>query len=173
MTRSLLGLLAVLVVACSSDPYPLPAGPPHAFQNAPAAVGEAIPAVVLFLDPRPGDRITLIAAEPIGVADGASVTFYFSPPIVQADGSFLVGEKLLDLEGAEFSATFASAVPGDTVGIVAEMTASKPGRYVLTNVRLRFRLNGGNEQVREGIDVIATICADDPKPADCPEEAPD
>ena len=163
--------LVFVLTACTGDPYPLPSGPPHAWQNAPAAIGEARQGVVLFLDPRPGDRVRLISAEPVGVADGASVKFWFSPPIVDADGSYLVGEVLEELPGAEYQATFATAVPGDTVGIVAEMTASKPGRYVLTGVRLRYSLNGGREQVREGIDVVFTICADDPKPADCPEEA--
>jgi hypothetical protein len=171
--RIVLLLVAIVAAACSSDPYPLPKGPPHAFQSAPAALGEARQGVVLFLDPRPGDRVRLIGAEAVGVADGASVTFWFSPPIVQDDGSFLVGQELEELPGAEYHATFASAVPGDTVGIVAEMIASKPGRYVLTGVRLRYSLNGGPERVGEGIDVVFTICADDPKPADCPEEPSD
>jgi hypothetical protein len=44
---------------------------------------------------------------------------------------------------------------------------------VLTGVRLRYSLNGGPERVGEGIDVVFTICADDPKPADCPEQPAD
>jgi hypothetical protein len=39
----------------------------------------------------------------------------------------------------------------------------------VTNVRLRYRLDGGAERAREGIEVVWTVCADDPKPADCPE----
>ena len=40
----------------------------------------------------------------------------------------------------------------------------------MTGVRLRYRLNGGPEEVREGIDTIVTICAGDPVPAaeSCP-----
>ncbi len=111
----------------------------------------------------------MLGAEPIGVADGASVMFYFSPPVISDDGSFLVGERLEPLAGAEFAASSGTSVPDDTVGIVAEVTASKPGRYVLSGVRLSYSLNG-RDQLRDGIDVVFTICADDPKPADCPEE---
>ena len=41
---------------------------------------------------------------------------------------------------------------------------------MIENVRLRYRLNGGPERVGEGIDVVWTVCADDPAPADCPDE---
>jgi hypothetical protein len=51
---------------------------------------------------------------------------------------------------------------------VARVTASKPGRYVLTGMRLRYRLNGGREETKEGIDVVFTVCADDPKPGGLP-----
>ena len=55
------------------------------------------------------------------------------------------------------------------------LVADRPGRYELTNVRLRYRVNGGPERVGDGIDVVWTVCADDPKPAvdDCQEEEPD
>ena len=169
--RTALLLAAVLLASCSSDPYPLPSGPPHAGLNAPAAVDEAVPGVVLFIQPRAATRVVLLAAEPLGVAEGASVEFFFSPPITQADGSYLVGERLLPLAGAVIETQSASPGPGEIVGIVARMTASKPGRYVLSAVRLRFTINGGPTQTRDGIDVVMTLCADDPKPADCPEQA--
>ena len=71
--------------------------------------------------------------------------------------------------------TAATASPGsdNTVGIAAELTPHRPGRFELTNVRLRYRLNGGGEQVGEGIDVVSGVCADDPRPADCPKQLPD
>ena len=62
--------------------------------------------------------------------------------------------------------------PENTVGIVAELTADRPGSYTLTSIRLRYRLNGGPEQVREGIDVVWTVCADEPAPASCSEASP-
>ena len=164
----------LLAVACSSDPYPLPVPPPHAGQNNPAAVGEAIPGVVLFIQPRPGDSIEFISAEPMGSLDGAGVEFFFSPPIILPDGSRSVGDKLLQLAGAVASAPAtspgASADPVYTVGIVARLTPSRAGRFELTNVRLRYRLNGGGEQTGVGIDVLLTVCAADPKPADCPQQ---
>jgi hypothetical protein len=66
----------------------------------------------------------------------------------------------------------ASPAPQYGVGIVAEMTPTKAGAYELTGVRLRFRINGGGEQVREGTSVIWTVCADDPAPTNC-EPPPD
>ena len=82
-------------------------------------------------------------------------------------GERVIGEALEPLAGAvvEASAT-ASPGPENTVGIVAEMTPTTPGTYQLTSVRLRFRVNGGGEQSREGISVFWTVCADDPAP-DC------
>jgi hypothetical protein len=72
MIRPTVGLILIVVLAgCSfftKDPYPLPVGPPHAWQTGPFAVGSKTRAVVPFLTPRPGDRIELLAAEPIGVA---------------------------------------------------------------------------------------------------------
>jgi len=169
--------VAIALGGCAADPYPLRVGPPGAGQRNPAAVGEAIPAVVLFIQPRPGDSVEFLAAEPVGVFDGAAVEFFFSPPILLPDGSHSVGDRLLPLAGAVASApgapqAGASPDPGQTIGIVARITASRPGRYELSNVRLRYRLNGGAEQTREGIDVLFTVCAADPKPTDCTETAP-
>jgi hypothetical protein len=64
----------------------------------------------------------------------------------------------------------ASADPSYAVGIVARLTPSRAGRFVLTSVRLRYRLNGGNARSGDGIDVVLTVCAANPKPADCPLE---
>lgn len=144
--------------------------PPHAGALAPASIGEGVPTTVLFLTPRPGDEIELLAAEAIGVADGATVRFYFSPPVRMADGSYVVGEELRDLAGATFANTSETDGPDDTVGVVAEITAQRRGRYELTSVRLHYRINGGPERVGEGTDVVFVVCADDPKPARCEEE---
>lgn len=166
-----LAALAMLIVGCASqDPYPLPAMPPGGGALIPAAVGEAAPTTVLFLTPRPGDEIELLSADPIGVGDGATVRFYFSPPVLKPDGTRLIGEELRDLAGATFHNTTGTDSPDDTVGIVAEITAQRPGRYQLDSVRLHYRINGGPERVGEGIDVVFVVCADDPKPARCEEE---
>lgn len=133
-------------------------------------MGKPVQAVVLFIAPPSGDRIEFLAAEPIGVAVGASVRFYASHAVLHADGSMVIGEKLEPLAGAIAEAD-AGASPGymDTVGIVAEITPHQSGRFVMTSVRLRYRLSGGKEQTGEGIDVALTVCADVPAPADCPE----
>lgn len=162
--------LAFLLAACAVqpvDPYPLPTMPPHSRAGVPVALGEAAPTTVLFLTPRPGDEIWLVAAEPVGVGDGATVRFYFSPPVLEPDGTHLIGEDLRQLAGATFRNTTGSDSPDNTVGIVAEITAERPGRYELTDVRLHYRINGGPEQVGEGIDVVFVACAGDPKPATC------
>lgn len=84
MRRVILLFLAAAVAGCSvfkEDPYPLNQGPSQAWVTAPAEIGEPVPNVVIFMNARPGDSIELLSAEPIGLADGATVTFYFSPPI--------------------------------------------------------------------------------------------
>jgi hypothetical protein len=165
--------VVVLLSGCARDPYPLPSGPPHAGQNNPARVGQPVTAILIFLEVRSSDRIELLGAEPIGSIDGASVRFLLSRPVVHDDGDKVIGEGFEEFDGAEVAA--ASASPGfdpymNTVGVVGELTAQRPGRFQVTSVRLRYRLNGGDEQVGEGIDVVWTVCADDPAPADCSEE---
>jgi hypothetical protein len=80
------------------------------------------------------------------------------------------GEQVEPLEGAQIIGPSASSGPEDLVGIVAELTALRPGRHELTSVRLRYRLNG-REHVGEGTDLIFTVCADDPKPKECSEQS--
>jgi hypothetical protein len=171
MRRRLVALaVALVVVACAGDPYPLPSGPPTASQRNPATVGQGTHAVLIYLNVRPGDRIELVGADAVGTLDGATVEFLLSRPVLDAEGDTLIGKDLEDMAGAVV--TGASPVPeaGNTVGIAAALTAQHPGRFEITNVRLRYRLNGGSEQVGEGIDVVWTVCADDPAPADCPEQ---
>jgi hypothetical protein len=177
--RRALGALTVVVLllsGCSSDPYPLPAGPPHAGQRGPARVGQPVTAVLIYLEVRPGDRIELLGAKPVGSIDGATVRFLLSRPVVHANGDKVIGEVFEPFEGGVATAAAASpgaASPGsdrylNTVGIVAELTAQRAGRFEVTSVRLGYRLNGGSERVGEGIDVVWTVCADDPAPSACP-----
>jgi hypothetical protein len=165
--------IITIIVARPSDPYPMPAGTVNASQANPAAVGTPVQAVIVFVEPRPGDRIELLGAEPVGLAAGARITFHLSRPVLEADGTSVLGEDLEPLAGAviEVPAT-ASPGPENTVGIVGELIADQPGIYDVTAVRLRFRLNGGAEQVREGSSVSWTVCADDPAPTDCEASSP-
>ena len=179
MRRALVLLgVAAMLGACSTvtptpspaDPYPMPPGPPHYFVTSPAAVGQPVNTVVIVLQARPGDRIELLGAEAIGSLDGASVRFLLSPSVIDANGDHVMGTQFEPFEGAVVSAPTGSPSPDDGVGIAAEMTASRPGRYKVTDVLLRYRLNGGSEQTGQGIDAVWTVCADDPAPATCPAE---
>ena len=159
-------LSAALVAACAADTYPIDSGGPGASQYAPAALGEPIDAVVLFMELRPGDRLELLSAQPVGLTDGATAEFFFSPPLL-TDGGQSIGDQLEPFVGAVAVAPGPTEGPGNTFGVVARITATKPGRYELTSVRIRYRLNGGAAQYDQGIDVTSTVCADDPKPLDC------
>ena len=130
------------------------------------AIGAPTRAVVLILEPRPGDRIELLGAETIGLPPAVRPTLYLSRPVIEADGTRLIWEALEPLAGAVIEPPAgASPGPDHNVAIVAEMTPEHAGTYLLTAIRLRFRTNGGFEQVREGISVVWTICADDPIPS--------
>jgi 4-amino-4-deoxy-L-arabinose transferase-like glycosyltransferase len=176
-TRPALVLAAVVVAAAvvavaltsARDPYPLqPAG---ASQWNPVALGKPTQAVVLYLELRPGDRIELLGGETIGLPAAVRPTLYLSRPVLHADGDRVIGEALEPLAGAVIEApASASFGPENTVGIVGQMTPTTAGTYQLTSVRLRFRVNGGGEQVHQGISVHWTVCADDPVPACEPAE---
>jgi hypothetical protein len=169
MRRAVIAMAVALVVAsCAGDAYPLPSGPGSSLAH-PATVGQASRAVLIFLEVRPGDRIELIEANAVGTLDGATVAFLLSRPVLEANGDRVIGREFEALEGAVVTAATASPDPGNTVGIAAQLTAQQPGRFEITNVRLRYRLNGGLERVKEGTDVVWTVCADDPAPANCPE----
>jgi len=179
MRRALMFLAVVaLLAACSagaptpspSDPYPLPTGPPHYFVTSPAAVGQPARTILIFLQVRPGDRIELLGAEALGSLDGASLRFLLSPDVIEANGDHVIGKQFEPFEGTVVSAPTDAPGPDDSVGIAAELIASRPGRYEVTDVRLRYRLNGGPEQTGQGIDAVWTVCADDPAPANCPDE---
>lgn len=172
MRRAVWALAIVALVAgCAGDPYPMPTGRPTAGQSQVAVVGKPVNAVLIFLEVRPGDRIELLGAEAIGSVDGASVRFLASRPVDHSDGTTNIGEALEDLAGAVFTAAQLSSEHDayhNTIGIVGELTAQRPGRYRVTSVRLRYRLNGGGDEVGEGTQVVWLVCADRPAPVDCP-----
>lgn len=163
-------LLVSALTACAAapnDPYPMPSGSPTMWQNNPARLGEAVRGVMLYITPRAGDRIELLSAEPVGETHGAHVEFWLSRPVPQTDGSLVIGEDLEPLPGAVIQNDSDASGPEHTVGIVAEIEPIEPGHHQLTGVRLRYRLNGGDELVGEGTDVIFTVCGADPAPQSC------
>jgi len=165
--------LAAWALSSANDPYPLQTGTGTSQWN-PAPLGTPAQAVVLYLQPRPGDRIELLGAETVGLPPAVQPGLFLSRAVIGADGTSTIGEAREPLEGAVIEAP-AGAAPGPehTVGIVAEMTADQAGTYQLTGVRLRFRTNGGFEQVREGITTLWTVCAADPLPSCEPPDGTD
>ncbi len=161
-------LCALLLAGCAGDPYPLPSGPVQAWMGSPVAVGQKASSVPLYIDVRPGDTIELLEATPIGSLDGAGVELFLSRPIVDADGSYVIGAQLEPLENAVVSGDPASPAM-NTFGIAARLTSEMAGRFELTAVRLRYRLNGGEVRTGEGITVPWSVCVDRPAPSECPE----
>lgn len=172
--RTLVIATAALLAACGlQDPYPLPSYPPGAATFHAVAVGETVTEAVVFIEAREGARVEIVSVEPVGQLDGVTVDFYASPLVEDAEGDVVIGDQREELEGSRIEdlADASADHPANTVGIVAEMTASEPGRFVLTTVRLRYSINGAQERDGEGIDVVVTLCADDPAPAECGDEA--
>jgi hypothetical protein len=167
MKRFLALAMLFAIAGCTTDSYPLPSDRGNS-ATVPTKIGMSVPTVVIFMEPRPGDRIEFVSAEPIGTLGDTTVRFFYSPSIIGTDGSHIVGKKLEPLAGASVSVDRNTpAGPENSVGIVAELTSHSAGTFTLENVRLHYRLNGGSEQVKEGISVIFTVCAADPAPADC------
>lgn len=167
--RRLGALIAVALLAgCGllpGDPYPMPSAPSGEV-GIPASVGTTVNTTILYLTPRPGDEIELVSAEAVGLRGGVSAVFYYSPPVMHGSDR-VIGEKLEPVAGARFTNEGEESSADSTVGVVAELTASRPGRYELASVRLTYRINGGAATTGEGISVLFAVCADDPKPADC------
>lgn len=165
---------AALLTACGiQEPYPLPTYPPGAATFHPAAVGQTVTEAVLFIEAREGTRVEIISAEPVGQLEGVTVDFFAASLVEVAEGGVVVGDEREELEGARIEDLVDASAdsPANTVGVVAEITASEPGRFVLTGVRLRYRINGAPERDGDGIDVVVTVCADDPAPATCEDES--
>jgi len=164
-------VVATLLGGCTAGSYPISERGGAAQYN-PIRVGQPIQASIVFIQVRPGDTIDLLSAEPVGAFDGATVRLFLSRPVIHANGEHVIGEVVEPLEGARVTSAVPTDSPDNNVGIVGELVAQRPGRYEVTSVRLRYRLNGGPERVGEGIDVLWTVCADDPAPADCAEASP-
>ena len=162
----LIGLVAAGCIG-GPDPYPL-LTPPGAESFHPAGLGVPVPGVVLFVQVLPGDSVELVSAQPVGLADGAQATFYYAPPEPMPGGGLMTGDTREPLPGAVFTPRPGATYGVDTgFGVLAVVTASRPGRYTLSGVRLTFRINDQPPETKEGITELFTICADDPAPASC------
>jgi hypothetical protein len=174
MRRGPLAVVAVAVLAgCGiQDPYPLPADPPGAATFHPVSVGETVTEAVLFIEAREGTRVEIVRADAVGPLEGATVAFFASTLSEDGEGNVLVGDQLNEFVGTriEDHVDPDADPPANTVAVVAEITASEPGRYVLSGVRLTYRINGAPERDGEGSDVVVTVCADDPAPAECTDD---
>jgi hypothetical protein len=174
MRRPASALMAAVVLAgCGlQDPYPLPAEPPGDASFQAVAIGETVTEAVLFIEARTGTRVEILSAEAIGPLDGATVELSASTMSEDEQGDIIVGDEHVELAGLKVNDFVDPRAdpPANTVAIVAEVTANEPGRYVLSSLQLTYSINGAPERHGEGMDVVVTVCADDPAPADCDDQ---
>ena len=166
-------LVAVVLAGCGlQDPYPLPAEPPGDVTFHPVAVGESVSEAVLFIEARSGSRVEIVSAEAVGTLEGATVAFSASTLTEDGAGDVVIGDEHADVAGLRVDelADPRAEPPANTVAIVAEITPMEPGRYVLSTVKLTYRINGAPERHGEGMDVVVTVCADDPAPSTCDDQ---
>jgi hypothetical protein len=163
-----------VLTACGidQDPYPLPAPPPGNAVFHAVGLDETVTEPVVFIEARAAQRVEIVAAEPIGQFTGATVELFASPLVAGPDGAAVVSDERIELEGMFIGDVVDPGAdpPANELAIVAEVTPSEPGRYVLSGVRLSYRINGAPERDGEGIDVVMTVCADDPAPSVCDDE---
>ena len=140
--------IAVLAGCGLQDPYPIPGGPGRRRVH-PAAVGEPVTEVVMFIEPRPGPRVVLLSAEPIGQLDGASVEFYSSPAIVDGE-DVVIGEQLRSW-GARSSRDPRTRRPTSSEHRCHRGRADRrpsPDATCISAVRLTYRISGAGARGR-------------------------
>ena len=174
MRRAAIAVVAAALLAgCGlQDPYPLPAEPPGDATFHPVSVGETVTEAVLFVEARTATRLEIVSGEAIGTLDGATVELFASALSEDEQGDIVVGDERVELAGLRLDDLVDARAdpPANTVAIVAEITPSEPGRYVVSTVRLTYRINGAPERDGEGMDVVVTVCADDPAPSECDDQ---
>ena len=166
-------VVAAVLAGCGlQDPYPMPAEPPGDASFHSVAVGETVTEAVLFIEARTATQVEIVSAETIGTLEGATVELSASTLTEGDQGEVVVGDEHADLAGLRIHelADPRADPPANTVAIVAEITPSEPGRYVLSGIRMTYRINGAPERHGEGIDVVVTVCADDPAPSECDDQ---
>jgi hypothetical protein len=162
--------LVVILAGCGiQDPYPLPDEPPDTAVFHPVSIGQTITEAVLFIEARRGEFLEIVSVEPIGQLDGATVEMFVSELAVDEGGNATLSDERVPAEGVrvERMVDASDEAPANTVAIVADVTATESGRYVITGLNVTFRINGAPERDGEGSDVVVTMCADDPAPTDC------
>jgi hypothetical protein len=161
--------VAVLTACGIQNAYPLPDEPPGASTFHAVGIGEPVTEAVLFIEALPRTRVEIVSGEAIGQFDGATVTLHAATLTEDAAGDIVVGDERHELDGLRIEdlADSSADAPENLVAIVAEVTASEPGHYIVTGVRLNFRINGAPERGGDGIDVVMNVCADDPAPTEC------
>ena len=147
----------------------MPAEPPGAATFHPVAVGDTVTEAVLFIEARTGSNVDIVSAEAIGTLEGSTVVLTASTISEDEQGEVVVGDERVELAGLRIGDLVDARAdpPANTVAIVAEITPSEPGRYVLSEIRLNYSINGAPERDGEGMDVVVTVCADDPAPSSC------
>ncbi len=160
----------VMVSGCGidQDPYPLPEPPPGNSVFRAVSIDETVIEPVVFIEARRELRAEILSAEPIGQFEGATVELY-AAPLVEDRGEIVIGDERIELAGMRVNDVVdpSAEPPANELAIVAEVTATDPGRYVLAGIRLTYRINGAPEREGEGIDTVLTVCADDPAPSVC------
>jgi hypothetical protein len=170
MRPAAITLVAAILAGCGiQDSYPLPAEPPGAATFHPVAVGVTVTEAVLFIEARTGSNVDIVSAEAIGTLEGSTVVLTASTISEDEQGEVVIGDERVELAGLRIGDLVDARAdpPANTVAIVAEITPSEPGRYVLSEIRLNYSINGAPERDGEGIDVVVTVCADDSAPTVC------
>jgi len=164
---------AALCAACaltgadSSYPFVDVGSPYTTSKITPATVGQPSGVQQLAdIAVNPGDVIDLLSATPEGSLAGATVQLWLSPT-VRGGSTFYCGQYHEQIAGAQLSAVYASPSPENDFCIVGQITASTAGVYTLNNIRVQYRLNGGDVRTGETGGTVWTVCVDTPSPA-CP-----
>ena len=157
-------LVVVSIVGCAMDAgYPVVSG---TNESHPVTVGTDVPAVAVYLQPRPNDRIEILSADGVGSLQGADVAFFFSPPVAEPGGLRTIGVRLEPIAGAIVpTEPAASEGPDRAVGIVAVITPKTHGTFSLTEVRIRLRVNG--RDIVRAASTTVVVCAALPAPSHC------
>lgn len=149
------------IIACSNEP------PERSSLSIPVETGQPATTVIYWITPDIGDTVELLSAEAIGLSEVSDVRFLLSRPIDKPNGGTVWGESYESLSGALITGELDTRGIERSFGIGAEIRPNQAGRFVLDDIRLRYRVNGGRTKVHSGVDVEFVVCADSPIPETC------
>jgi hypothetical protein len=141
-----------------ADNYPFPNERPSAHQYTPAAVGQPVHAIVLYLRPHLNDSIEFLDAVAIPTVTGADTRFYLARPVIKENGQTEFGQQLEPLIGAKLTRTSPSQGPETQYGIVLEVTPREARRFEITDLRFNYRLNDQPAETGNGMTTTFTVC---------------